>query len=548
MNSILQPIRGRRAEFAGTWRADAVSGFLVFLIALPLCFGIAMASGFPPMAGILSAVVGGLVVSRINGSRLTITGPAAGLITVLFASVQALGEGDAAAGYRYTLAAIVVAGALQIVLGIFKAGRIATFFPAAIAHGMLAAIGITIIARQAHILLGTRPDAETPWRNLASIPQSLFYFNPEIFLVGLLSLVVLFAWPLLKNRGPGRLPAPIVVVLIGYVLGQAFGLNEAELFVRSVDTGTGLLHRLVYTTAPQFLADVPDRFLDSLARPDFSKAGTWAFWNAVIGLFLIGSLESLLAASAVDRLDPEKRRSNLDRDIAAVGVGNLLSGLIGGMPMIAEIVRSSANIGYGARSGWSNFFHGLFLLLFIVLFPHIVRGIPLASLAALLIYAAYHLVSPKAFARTLEIGAEQLGLFVITVAAILATNLLAGIAIAIAVKLLVHLWRGVPLGNLFRLGYRITREADGAYHIGIDGAAVFSNFMALKSELAEIPPGETVVFDLSHASLVDHTVMDFIDRFRHGTIARGGKCEIRGLDRHDAYSVHPLAARRRKAP
>jgi len=534
------------SRFLGERRADAVSGFLVFLIALPLCFGIAVASGFPPMAGIFSGIIGGLVVSRINGSRLTITGPAAGLITVLFASVQALGQGDLLAGYRYTLAAIVVAGLLQVILGIRKAGRLATFFPAAVAHGMLAAIGIIIIAKQAHILLGAKPDAVTPWQSLAHIPQSLIYFNPGIFMVGLLGLGILFAWPLLRGRGIGRVPAPIMVALTGAVLGRMLDLDHAELF-RSVSAEGGALGRAIYTTAPQFLADVPDWILDSVVWPDFSKVGTLDFWNATLSLFLIASIESLLAASAVDRLDPEKRRSNLDRDITAIGVGNLLSGSIGGMPMIVEIVRSSANVGYGARSGWSNFFHGLFLLLFIVLFPHIIRSIPLASLAALLIYVASRMASPRAFTRTLEIGPEQLALFVITVIGILASNILVGVAIAIAVKLLLHRWRGVPLSNLFQLAYQISRDADGAYRIHINGAAVFSNFFSLESEFAEFPAGGKVVFDLANASLIDHTVMDFIDRFRREYVAQGGECVVSGLAGSAPDTAHPLAARRRKA-
>lgn len=546
MNDPSRSVHDTLAGFAENRRADAVSGFLVFLIALPLCFGIAVASGFPPMAGIISGVIGGLVVSRINGSTLTVVGPAAGLITVLFTAVQTLGEGDAYAGYRHTLAAIVVAGALQVLLGLSRAGRLATFFPAAIAHGMLAAIGLIIIGRQAPILLGTRPEIESSWQSLAAIPASLFHFQPAIFLVGGIGLVILFAWPLLRNRGLGRLPAPILVVWVGYVLGQAFDLNQAELYVQSLGSDSPALQRLVTTTAPQFLADVPDRFLDSLVRPDFSRVGTLPFWNAVLSLFLIGSLESLMVASAVDRLDPEKRRSNLNRDIAAIGFGNVLSGFIGGMPMIAEIVRSSANIGYGARSGWSNFFHGLFLLLFMVLFPHIIRNIPLASLAALLIYAGYRLTSPKTFTRTLDVGVEQLVLFLITLAGILATNILAGVAIAIAAKLMIHRWRGVPLRNLFRMSYRIGREADGVCLIRIEGAALFSNFTALKSELVQLPAGEAVVFDLSAASLVDHTVMDFIDRFRLDRITGGGRCEVRGLDEHQAYSEHPLAARLRK--
>jgi MFS superfamily sulfate permease-like transporter len=371
--------------------------------------------------------------------------------------------------------------------------------------------------------------------------------NSEILLVGGIGLVILFTWPLLGNRRLGRLPAPLLVVLSGYLLGRAFDLNQAELYLVSQGDESDFLHRHVYVTAPQFLADVPERLSTILTAPDFSKVGTVAFWSTVASLFFIGSLESLLAASAVDRLDPERRRSDLNRDIAGVGIGNIVSGLIGGLPMVAEIVRSSANIGYGARSGWSNFFHGLFLLLFMVLFPHLIRDIPLASLAALLIYAGYRLSSPQAFADSLEIGREQLVLFVITIVGILATNILAGVAIAIFVKLLIHRWRGVKLRNLFELSYRITREADGAHRIKINGAAIFSNFIALKRELMELPAGESVIFDLTYASLVDHTVMDFLDRYGRDYIAHGGRCEVRGLDRYESYSAHPLAARRRKA-
>ncbi len=547
MRSFPPSIRISLSELAGNWRGDVTSGFLVFLIALPLCFGIAMASDFPPMAGIISAAIGGLVVSRINGCRLSIDGPAAGLITVLFASVHTLGEGDVWAGYRYTLAAIVVVGALQVVFGWSKAGRWATFFPAAVAHGMLAAIGIIIIARQVHTLLGAKPAFATPLQSFVHLPQSLLHLNPDILLVGAIGLLLLFAWPLLGNRGLGRLPAPLLVVLSGYLMGQAFDLNPAELYLASQGDEGDFLHRHVYVKAPQFLGDVPERLSEILVFPDFSKFGGAAFWNAVASLFFIGSLESLLAASAVDRLDPQKRRSDLNRDIAAVGVGNVLSGLVGGMPMVAEIVRSSANIGYGARSGWSNFFHGLFLLSFMALFPRLIRDIPLASLAALLIYAGYRLTSPRAFAAALEVGVEQLVLFVITIIAILATNILAGVAIAIVVKLLIHRWRGVKLRNLFELSYRITREADGAHRIKINGAAIFSNFMALKRELAELPSAGSIVFDLTYASLVDHTVMDFIDRYARDYMARGGRCEVRGLDRYEPYSEHPLAARRRKA-
>lgn len=548
MNTLTASVRNSLSELVATWRTDASAGFLVSLIALPLCFGIAMASDFPPMSGILSAIVGGLAVSRISGSRLGINGPAAGLITVLYASVHTLGQGDLWAGYRYTLAAVVIVGGLQILLGWSRAGRWATFFPAAVAHGMLAAIGIIIIARQIHTLLGAKPAFDSPLQSFAHLPYSLLHLNPEILFVGGMGLLILFAWPLFGGRGLGRLPAPLLVVVAGYGLAKVFDLNQAELYLTSHGAESDFLHRHVYVTAPQFLVDIPDRLLDSLALPDFSKLGSAPFWTSVASLFFIGSLESLLAASAVDRLDPEKRRSDLNRGIAAVGFGNVLSGLIGGMPLIVEIVRSSANVGYGARSAWSNFFHGLFLLLFMVLFPHLIRDIPLASLAALLIYAGFRLASPRAFAETLEIGAEQLVLFLITIVGILATNILVGVALAMLSKLLIHRWRGVGFGNLFALSYHITPEAGGVYRITLNGAAIFSNFLVLKGELSELPDGGTLIFDLRYASLVDHTVMDFIDRYRRDYIARGGYCEIRGLERYEPYSEHPLAARRRRSP
>lgn len=533
------------AAFAAAWRADLTAGLLVALIALPLCFGIATASGFPPIAGVTSAIIGGLLVSRINGVPLGIYGPAAGLITVLYAAVQSLGQGDAFAGYRYTLAAVVIAGALQIVLGVSRTARIAALFPAAIAHGMLAAIGVIIIVRQAPILLGTRVPVDTVWQGLADLPESLFHFSPPVFLAGLLSLVALFAWPLLNGRGLGRLPAPIVAVLIGYLLGQAFDLNQAEIYLRT-DPGDGLLSHAVYTTAPQFLGGIPERLLDSVVFPDFGKAMTVDFWNAVAGLFLVGSLESLLVASALDRLAPAKQRADLNRDIAAVGFGNMLSGLLGGLPMILEIVRSSANLGYGARGANANFFHGLFLLLFVALFPRWLNAIPLATMAALLIYAGYRLASPKTFAKVWDIGTEQLTLFLVTLVAVLATNILTGIGLAIIAKLLLSRWLGgrdVSLNVLFRLSYQVRQEGSGRWRIRLEGPVLFSNFLPMKTLLARLPMGGAVVIDVSEARLIDHTVMDFLHRFSEAYSAGGGECEIVGLDALSSRSEHPLAAR-----
>ncbi|HLF95540.1 MAG TPA: SulP family inorganic anion transporter [Methylococcaceae bacterium] len=537
------PARGL-ADLRQCGRDDLVSGFLVFLIALPLCLGIAMASGFPPTAGIVTAIVGGLLVSRLNGSHVTVNGPAAGLIVVVSAAVQNLGGGDAMAGYRYTLAAIVAASVLQLALGLLKAGRLASFFPASVVHGMLAAIGIIVMAKQVHVLVGVKPEAKDLIDTILAIPHSLMDPNPEVAAIGLSGLGILIGWSFLKNSWLRRVPAPLVVVLAGMALGQYFDLDHEHVYLFLPDDP--ILPHHEFTLGPKFLVAIPDNFLASFYFPDFGKCATHEFWGAAIGICLVGSLESLLAAAAVDKLDPARRCSDLNRDLAAVGLGNAICGLVGGLPMIAEIVRSSANIGNGAKTGWANFFHGGFMLTFVALFPGLIHEIPLASLAALLVFTGFRLASPREFARTMEIGKEQLALFVITILGVLATDLLVGVALGIAAKFVLHLLRGISPKNLFRIAYRVEKKDRDRYTIKVEGAAVFSNFLALKSETAALPDGRKIVIDLSDADLIDHTVMEFIHHFRHDYRRRGGHCHIHGLHNHDAVSPHPLAARRRR--
>lgn len=488
------------------------------------------------MAGIISAIIGGLVVSRINGSYLTITGPAAGLIVVILSSVQNLGQGDMLAGYGYTLAAIVISGLIQIGMGYYQAGRLAAFFPASVVHGMLAAIGIIIMVKQLPMMMGVQV-SNTP-NILTGIVQLLYaqaFFIPKIAMIALLSVCILIGWPKLQHPWLSRIPAPLLVIITGTLLGYSFGLAHFQpepLF--KVPANIGI-------TGP-FLVAVPESLASSFYFPDFSKVTSVAFWESVVSITLVGSLETLLSSAAVDKLDPEKRYSDLNRDLRAIGIGNTLSGIIGGLPMITEIVRSSANIEYGAKSSWSNFFHGAFLLLFVILFPNVIDAIPLASLAALLVYIGFRLASPQAFAKTQDLGKEQLLIFVVTILGVLASNLLAGVFIGIAVKLLIHLARGVSLKNLLAISYQIQQQ-DDAYLIKISGSAIFSNFIALKSELATLPDQRRLTFDLTDVYLIDHTVMELVDTYRMDYNQRGGHCEIHGLDNHAPYADHELAAR-----
>ena len=540
MNSLTSSVpKTGLAGLAENWRNDIVSGFLVFLIALPLCLGVSVASGFPAMAGIITAIIGGLLVSRINGTHVTVTGPAAGLIVVILTAVQSLGQGDAVAGYRYTLAAIFISGLLQFGLGVYKAGRLSAFFPSTVIHGMLAAIGIIIMAKQIPVMAGSQAFAGAILPGIAKIPHGLAYFIPQIAVIGLVSLGILVAWPQVKHPLLKRIPAPILVVVVGVAFGQFFDLAHFQVggdFIVPKDLVMG----------PDFLVHIPDSLQASLVFPDFSKIGHFVFWVNVFAITLVGSLETLLVTAAVDKLDPYKRYSDLNQDLRAIGIGNALSGLVGGLPMIVEILRSSTNVNSGAKTSWSSFFHGACMLLFVVLFPHVIDKIPLASLAALLVYAGFRLASPRTFAERMILGRSQLLIFVITIAGVLVTNILAGVLIGIVAKLVIHWLRGVPPKNMLQISYRVERKDGDTWIFRVSGSAIFSNFVALKTEVSEVPDGKTVIFDLSDAYLIDHTVMELIDRFRQDYIESGGRCEIEGLDRQTPFAEHVLAARRRK--
>ncbi|MCK4841376.1 MAG: SulP family inorganic anion transporter [Methylococcales bacterium] len=516
------------------WKSDLQAGFMVFLIALPLCLGIAIGSGFPSSAGIITAIVGGLLVSRLNGSHIVINGPAAGLIVVMLSAVQSLGEGDAMAGYRYTLAAIMIAGFFQILMGVYKAGELSSFFPASVVQGMLTAMGIIIIAKQSHVMLGVTPEPGSLFSTISQIPYSLLNPSKEIAFIGITGLAILALWPLLKRMPLGKIPAPIVVILTGIGLGQFFGLQHEHIHFSDITEHNHLI-------AQNFLVEIPDNFADYFYLPDFSKILTFEFWGAVISICLVASLESLLSASAVEKLDPYKRPTDLDRDLSAVGVGNVISGFLGGLPMIAELVRSSANVTSGAKTEWSNFFHGLILLIFVVLFPHLIHSIPLASLAALLVYTGFRLASPKTFQHVLDVGTEQLFLFLITIIGVIATNLLVGVLIGVAVKLCIHLLRGVWLSNMFKIHFTI-KQHNNTVTIKFLGSVLFSNFLPLKAALSKLDHGRNIVFDFSDGYLIDHTVLDFIHEFSVNYARQGGTCKQVGHPQ-ETFSDHNLAAR-----
>ncbi len=532
------PPRGDLGGLRAHLGADAYAGFLVFLIALPLCLGISLASGYPAVAGLFTAIVGALVATLVSDSELTIKGPAAGLIVIALGAITELGQVyGAERAYPLALGVGVAAGALQVGFALLRTGVLGELFPSSAVHGMLAAIGIIIVSKQAPVALGVSAKGE-PLELLRRLPEFVQAMNPAVACIGLTSLAVLFGLPPLARRYAAlrRVPAPVVVLALAVPLGLAFDLTHEH-------TYRLLGHE--HTLSEAYLVAVPTDLLRAVTFPDFGALGAWVGWKWAIMFALIGSLESLLSAKAVDLLDPWRRRTNLDRDLLAIGVGNALAASIGGLPMISEIVRSKASVDSGARTRFANLWHGAFLLACLLAIPGLLHHIPLAALSALLIYTGLRLASPREFLHVLEIGREQLLVFVGTLVCVLATDLLVGVCFGIVLKAGLHLWSGVPLRAMVQPRFEVARQGERVV-VTPEQPAVFSNWIALRRRLEEArAPGVMVVLDLSRADLVDHTTMDRL-REQVDVFAReGARLELEGLEDLQGASGHPLAARRR---
>jgi len=550
MEAITNAIpRGNAKGFTQFFKNDITSGFLVFLIALPLCLGISLASGYPPIAGVFTAIIGGLLSTVLSNSELTIKGPAAGLIVIAIECVQDFG-GDGATGgflpadmtaYQAALAVGFAAAILQILFGLFRGGVLGDFFPLSAVHGMLAAIGVIIMAKQIPVTLGVEASGE-PLELIRAIPHFVLEANPAIATIGIVSLLIMFLWPFVSKRVRllKSVPAPLVVILIAIPLGMAFDLlHEHQYF----------LHGHKYQLGEQYLVSMPDRvfgMFDEIATPNFSALAQFKAWKWVMMFFIIGSLESLLSAKAVDLIDPWKRKTNLNRDMIAIGVGNLGSAMVGGLPMISEIVRSRANLDNGARTRFANMWHGIFLLACVALIPIVLHRIPLAALAAMLVYTGYRLAHPKEFINVYRVGREQLIIFASTLVAVLATDLLIGIGIGILVKLFIHLLNGVPLRSLIKPYLEVEPQADNSCIIRAKQSAVFSNWIPFRRQLMDVglTKKQNIVLDLSETRLVDHSVMEKLHEMQEDFQAEGLSLEIVGLDGHQPLADHEHAARR----
>ncbi len=537
------------------WRHDLVAGLQVALLWTPFSLGVALASGAPAIAGLISAIIAGLLFPFLGGSHVTVSGPAAALAPMLLWGMLLLGHGDLAAGYPLVLVAIVLTGVAQLALAAVRAGQYAAMLPATVVEAMLAAIGVMIIVRQIPALIGATP-APSPsvMAGLAHLPQALMHAQWAVAVVGVASVALMFA---LRRRAGGIwrwLPAAIVVAGVGTAAGWVLGFDE-RLRIR-----------------------MPERFLDGFHLPAFvefaQRPELWLTMALVVATFtLIDGVESVASVKAVDKIDPWRRTSDANRTLRAMGVCNLTSGMLGGLTVIPNAVPSRANIDAGAHTLWSNLYSGLFLLLFTLALPQLLARIPLAAIAGILIYVGWRLCEPALFARMLAIGRDRFLVFAATMAAILATDLLAGMLIGVAIELALLLYLLMPsvryvligrldakasfallwanFSGLFRspvIKHRTETRDGRTFHVLTMGSLVGFNLLPLEKLLARLPTGDGVVLRFTEsARIIDHTAVEFLQHFEEEAAARGRPVALEGLANFFRFSAHPLATRMQEA-
>lgn len=503
-------------------RHDLPAGLSVFLVALPLCLGIALASGAPLYSGLLSGIIGGLVVSLISGSQLAVSGPAAGLTTLVGASILSLGD------YKIFLLAVIVAGLFQVLLGILKLGVIANYFPSSVIKGMLAAIGILLISKQIPLALGyDQPDF---WRsgflNLFSAKNLMVSFenlNHHItrgaILISITSLIILILLQQSFAKKLKIIPAPLLVVIGGIVINILFA-----------KTASG------YSLKQTQLVNIPSNIFTNISFPDFSKMfSNAAVWKDGIVIGLLATLETLLCIEAIDKLDRRNRITPVNRELLAQGIGNVTCGLLGAIPMTAVVVRGAANVDAGARTKLSAFTHGLFLLLSVLLIPFLLNKIPYASLAAILLVTGYNLAKPKLFRNMWSLGMKQFLPFMLTIVVILSTDLLIGVSIGLLISTY------FIVQNNFRAEYKVTRTTHHGIetdYIKLNSNVTFLNKVKLRKVLDEIPEYSVLTIDGSECNFIDYDILEIISEYASKAHDKHIELHLIGIEKVNVTAVH----------
>ncbi|MBD1387758.1 SulP family inorganic anion transporter [Mucilaginibacter rigui] len=502
-------------------KKDLPAGLVVFLVALPLCLGIALASGAPLFSGILSGIIGGIVIGTLSGSQLSVAGPAAGLTVIVLNSIATLGSFDA------FLLAVVLAGGMQIVFGLVKAGTIANYFPSSVIEGMLAAIGIILIMKQFPHAVGYDSDFEGDEgfsqidkdNTFSGIFSALAKINYGAVIIAAVSLLLMIYWPKFKKLAV--VPAPLMVVVAGVVLATVFS-----------GTGLALLDKQ-YVQIP--LVNSTGEFFGLFKSPNFSGIGNKQVWITAATIAIVASLETLLSLEAVDKIDPIKRISPTNRELVAQGAGNLVSGMLGGLPMTAVIVRSSANVNAGARTKMSAIFHGILLLVCLLAIPSLLNKIPLSCLAAILLTVGYKLARIGLFKHMWHKGLDQFVPFVVTIVAVILTDLLVGVGIGMLVGVFYIL--RTNLRNPYF--YNIAPNGEkNTIRIKLAEEVSFLNKAAIQITLTSLPKGSDVVIDGSNSRYIDPDVLEIINNYKHNAYTKGIIVQLQDIK--ERYEIPPL--------
>ncbi|WP_421877726.1 SulP family inorganic anion transporter [Marinoscillum sp.] len=501
--------------FGSNLKNDLPAGLVVSLVALPLCLGIALASGAPAFSGILAGIVGGLVIGLISGSQLSVSGPAAGLAVIVLNSIESLGA------FESFLLAVFIAGIIQFILGALKAGIIGHFFPSSVIKGMLAAIGLILILKQIPHALGDdqdyegdesflQPDGQNTFTEIALAFQNI---DTGALMISIIALIILIFWeqPIMKKqRWTSVLPGALVAVIWGVI---ANAVLYKSYFSDYFLTGKHMVSLPV--------SDSIDEFVGFFTFPDWSQLGNPEIYVTAVTIAIIASLETLLSLDAVDKLDPYKRIAPANRELTAQGIGNMISGLIGGLPITAVIVRSTANISSGGKTKVSAVFHGFLLAISVVFFPDVLNMIPKAALAAVLLVVGYKLAKPALFKDLYAKGKDQFLPFIITIAAILMTDLLIGITVGIVVGLYF-----VIKSNLHQ-AITVQESGDNKYLITLEKDVSFLNKAFLRKTLRNMPEGSHVIFDETESIFVDNDILETIEDFKATAINNQITVEIK---------------------
>lgn len=513
-------------------KSDLLAGLVVFLVALPLCLGIAVASGAPPFAGIITGIIGGILVGILSNSNVSVSGPAAGLIAIILAAIQQL-------GYENFLLSVLIAGGIQLILGFAKAGSISSYFPSGVIEGMLTAIGIIIIKKELPHAIGYDKEHEGDFYSyellkedqgfFTEIVQSFNYAHTGIILVTIVSLVILIAFTYSNTlKKIKAIPGALVVVIVGILMNELFRMVYPSFFISQE-------HLVQLPIARSF-----EEFFTQFTLPNFGSITNSAVWITGITIAVVASIETLLCLEAGDKMDPLKRYSSANTELKAQGIGNIVAGLIGGLPMTSVIVRSSANVNAGAKTKVAAIFHGIFILLSVLLIPSLLNKIPMACLASILIMIGIKLASPKVFKHMWQAGKFQFIPFIVTVIAVVSIDLLKGVGIGLITSIFFILKGNMKLAYFFK---REEHKEGATIYMDLAQEVSFLNKAAIKQTLSHLPENCKVIIDAKNTVYIDYDVLELLKDFvKYGSKDKNIFVELQNFKEaykmEDAQYVH----------